>query len=181
MDHASPTRHPAWLVWGLLVLGITARLVPHPWNATPTMAIALFAGTHLTKRWALLLPLAIVAASDMLIGWHATIPFTWSAFLLTGLLAWWIRESPTAGRVFAAALAGSAVFFLLSNFGVWVVGGLYPRTAAGLWECYVAAIPFFRSTLAGDLIYTAALFGGYTLASGAPRPCRQAGRGSPAR
>ena len=167
MEHVHAPRRPAWLVWGLLGLGITARLVPHPWNATPTMAIALFAGVHLQKRWALWLPLAIVAASDVVLGWHETIPFTWGAFLLTGALAWWIRASPTAGRLFAGALAGSAVFFLLSNVGVWLVGGLYPRTAAGLWECYVAAIPFFRSTLAGDLVYTAALFGGYAMASGA--------------
>ena len=153
-----------WTVYGLLVLGIAARLAPHPWNATPTMAIALFAGAYLPKRWALLLPWAIVAASDVVLGWHDTMPFTWGGFLLAGLLGWWVRISPTPGRVFAAALSGSALFFLLSNFGVWLLGALYPRTAAGFWECYLAAIPFFRNALAGDLVYTAALFGGYALA-----------------
>ena len=166
MERTQPPTYSTWLVYGLLLLGVTTRLVPHPWNATPTMAIALFAGTYLSKRLALLLPLAIVAASDVLLGWHATMPFTWGAFLLTGLLAWWIRKSPSASRIFTGAVAGSVLFFLVSNFGVWVVGGLYPRTVAGLWECYVAAIPFFRSTLAGDLVYTAALFGGFAMASG---------------
>ena len=175
MEREQPLRHHAWLIYGLLLLGIVARLVPHPWNATPTMAIALFGGTYLPKRWALLLPLAIVAASDAVLGWHATIPFTWGAFLLTGMLAWWIRLRPTAARMLAGALAGSGLFFLLTNFGVWLIGGLYPRTIAGLWECYVAAIPFFRSNLAGDLVYTAALFGGCAMATGA----RAAG--SPAR
>ena len=155
----------AWLVYGLIVLGVAARLVPHPWNATPVMAIALFGGTYLSKRWAILLPLAIVAASDFLIGWHNTVPFTWGAFALTGMLAWWIRRQPTAFRIAASALGGSMLFFVITNFGVWVAGGLYPATPAGLWQCYLAAIPFFRSTVLGDLVYTAALFGGFAAVS----------------
>ena len=156
--------HP-WLVSGLLLLGIVARLVPHVWNATPVMAIALFGGTYLAKRWAIILPLAIVATSDFIIGWHNTIPFTWGAFILTGMLAWWIRRHPSATCIVAAALAGSVLFFLITNFGVWLVGELYPRTIAGLWACYVAAIPFFRSSLFGDLVYTTVFFGGYALAT----------------
>ncbi len=158
-----PAHERPILLYGLLLLGVVSRLVPHPWNATPVMAIALFGGAHLSKRWSLLLPFATVAISDLLIGWHNTIPFTWSAFLLTGLLAWWIRGSPGAARIVTGSLAGSLLFFLLTNFGVWIVGELYPRTAAGLWQCYVAAIPFLRGTLLGDLVYTAAFFGGYHL------------------
>ena len=59
-----------WLVIGLVLMGILSRLVPHPWNATPIMAIALFGGTYLSKRWAIFLPLVIVAASDLIIGWQ---------------------------------------------------------------------------------------------------------------
>ena len=165
----------SWLVIGLIALGVIARLVPHPWNATPVMAIALFAGTYLAKRWAILLPLGIVAVSDVLLGWHNTIPFTWGAFLLTGMLAWWIRPSPSAGRIVTGALAGSVLFFLITNFGVWLVGDLYPRSVAGVWQCYIAAIPFFRQTLLGDLAYTTALFGGYVLATHV-RPARQPAR-----
>ena len=174
MEHVERRGH-VWLVIGLMVLGVVARLVPHPPNATPLMAIALFGGTYLAKRWAILLPLAIVAISDVLIGWHNTVLFTWGAFILTGMIAWWIRLHPSAVRVLGGALAGSVLFFLLSNFGVWVAGDLYPRTAVGLWECYVAAIPFFRNSLAGDLLYTAALFGGYALAIGV-LPRRQLAR-----
>jgi hypothetical protein len=158
--------HP-WLVAGLIILGVVARLAPHPWNVTPVMAIALFGGTYLSKRWAILLPLGIVAISDLLIEWHTTVPFTWGAFLLTGMLAWWIRRDPSAVRIAASALTGSVLFFLITNLGVWLVGELYPRTADGLWQCYLAAIPFFRSTLLGDLVYTAALFGGYAWVTGA--------------
>lgn len=155
---------PKWLICSLILLGVVSRLVPHPWNATPVMAMALFGGTYLSKRWSILLPLAAVAISDVFLGWHNTIAFTWGAFALTGLLAWWVRAHPSATRIFVGALSGSVAFFLITNFGVWVVGDLYPRTAAGFWECYVAAIPFFRGTLMGDLVYTAVFFGGYQLA-----------------
>lgn len=159
------------VILGLVILGVLSRLVPHPWNATPVMAIGLFAGATLATRWAILLPLVIVALSDALIGWHSTVPFTWGGFLLTGMLGWWVRRHPSAERIVAGALAGSTLFFLLSNFGVWIIGELYPRTLDGLWACYVAAIPFFRTALAGDLVYTVALFGLYHLVTAA-RPTR---------
>lgn len=153
------------LIVGLILLGMIARLVPHPWNATPVMAIALFGGTYLSKRWAILLPLAIVAASDLLLGWHNTIPFTWGAFALTGMLGWWIRSHPTTSRILLGSITGSVLFFLITNFGVWVTGELYPMTPEGLWQCYLAGLPFFRNSLIGDLVYTSALFGTYALAA----------------
>lgn len=152
-----------WLVFGLILIGVVARLVPHPWNATPIMAIALFGGTYLSKRWAILLPLVTIIASDVILGWHDTMLFTWAAFALTGLLAWWLRPHPSAGRIFTASVAGSLIFFLVTNFGVWLVGGLYPPTMAGLQECFIAAIPFYRNTFLGDLVYTCAFFGAYAL------------------
>lgn len=163
MAQAQEWRAPQWLVFGLIGLGAVSRLVPHPWNATPVMAIALFAGTYLPGRWGILAPLAAVAISDLAFGWHNTIPFTWGAFALTGLLGGWIRRRPAAGRIVTASLTGSVLFFLITNFGVWAVGELYPMTAAGFWQCYVAALPFFRGTLLGDLVYAAAFFGGYAL------------------
>ena len=149
------SRHTnAWLIAGLIGFGMLSRLIPHPWNATPVMAIAL------------LVPLALVAGSDALLGWHAVIPFTWGAFVLTGMLGWWLRGHARPGRVLTAAVSGSCLFFVISNFGVWLMEGMYPHTAAGLIECYAAAVPFFRNGLLGDLVYTAVLFGAYTLASG---------------
>ncbi len=153
------------IIYALLGVGIIARLIPHPWNATPVMAIALFGGAHLSKRLSLLVPFLIIAISDFIIGWHATIPFTWSALLLTSVIGWWVRRRASGTRIVTGALAGAALFFVLSNFGVWITQQLYPRTAAGLWECYVAAIPFFRATVLGDLVFTTVLFGGYALAT----------------
>ena len=66
-------------------------------------------------------------------------------------------------RVGAAAIASSVLFYTVTNFGMWLFSGFYPRTLAGLEACYVAAIPFFQNTVAGDLVYTALLFGGFAL------------------
>lgn len=162
MNEHSASRQTG-IIYGLIVLGVVSRLVPHPWNATPIMAIALFGGTYLSRRWAILLPLATIILSDAIIGWHATMLFTWGAFALTGGLAWWVRMRPSASRIAAAGVAGSLLFFLITNFGVWVAGGLYPSTALGLRDCFVAAIPFYRNTLIGDLVYTGAFFGVYAL------------------
>lgn len=160
-DESTPY-HPR-IVITLLLLGVIARVVPHPPNATPLAAIALFGGTYLPPRWAIGLPLTIVALSDLLIGWHITVPFTWAAFVVTAMLGWWIRRRPSASRIVGASLGGSCFFFLLTNFGVWIMGGLYPLSPAGLWQCYVAAIPFLRATVLGDLLYAIFLFGGYAL------------------
>ena len=165
MAHEGSRIEQAWVVYALIVLGIVSRLAPHPWNATPVMAIALLGGTYLSKRSAILLPLTIVALSDLIIGWHSTAPFTWGAFVLTGLIAWWVRPRPSPFRVVMGALSGSVSFFLITNFGVWLVGGLYPRSVAGLQQCFVAALPFFRNTLMGDVVYTTVFFGGYALAA----------------
>ena len=162
MVRDKPSERP-WIIMGLILMGVVARLVPHPPNVTPLTAIALFGGTYLSRRWAVLLPLSIVGISDLLLGWDAAIPFSWAAFALTGLVAWWVRARPGPGRIAAGALAGSVAFFLITNFGVWLIGELYPRTTAGFWECYVAAIPFFRNTVMGDLVYTAVFFGSYAL------------------
>jgi hypothetical protein len=168
-----PQRDRSWLVGSLIVLGVLSRLVPHPPNVTPLTAIALFGGTYLSKRWGLLLPLMTVILSDVVLGGDWTLVFNWTAFALVGLIAWWLRRHPTPGRVAASAVAGSVLFFLVTNIGVWVGGLLYPRTMGGLRDCFVAAIPFFRNTLLGDVVYTAVLFGAYALVT-SPRLQRRA-------
>jgi len=162
------------LVGGLVILGVVARLVPHPANVTPLTAIALFGGTYLSRRWAILLPLASVVISDLFLGLHGLMAWTWGSFVLAGLLGWWVRQQPRANRVATAALVSSTLFYLITNFGVWLVGdgGMrYPHTLQGLVSCYGAALPFYRNAVFGDLTYTFALFQLYAWAVKAlPRP-----------
>ena len=156
------------LVIVLMLLGVAARLLPHPANVTPLTAIALFGATWLAGAWSIGLPLAIIMLSDLLLGLHETILFTWSGVALTAAIGLWLRRKPSAGRIACASLAGSTSFFLLTNFGVWLVGAhgtMYPKTLEGLAGCYVAALPFFRNALIGDLAATFGLFGLYALAT----------------
>jgi hypothetical protein len=149
-----------------VLVGVAAasRLLPHPPNVTPLGALALFGGAVFSDlRLAFGVPLAAMLVSDLVLGLHETLPAVYAAFALVVCIGVWVRRRRTPLRIGAGAVAGSVVFFVVTNFAVWLAGGLYPRTLQGLLAAYVAAIPFFRNTLAGDLVYTACLFGGFAL------------------
>jgi hypothetical protein len=100
----------------------------------------------------------------------------YAAFALVVVLGrWLLRRRRSGPRVAGAAVVASILFFLVSNFGVWLGGALYPRTLEGLAACYVAAIPFFGATLLGDVVYAAALFGGLALVERRVPALRQEG------
>lgn len=151
----------------LLLIGAAGalRLLPHPWNFTPIGAMALFGGAFLRdKRAALVVPLAALFAGDLVLGFYRLMPVVYASFLVSVAIGFLLRERRSAPRVAGAALLGSVQFFVVTNFAVWAAGGLYPRTGAGLAACYAAALPFFRNTLAGDLLCAGVLFGGFALA-----------------
>lgn len=148
----------------LLLLGIGARLIELPANFSPTAAIVLFAGFLFRERWAgALIGIGTLAVSDLFLGGYEPelMASVYLAILFPLLLRSWLRARLNAWRVGAAAVAGSTVFYLATNFAVWAFSGWYPPTAAGLIECYVAALPFYQHTLIGDLIWSIGLFGTY--------------------
>jgi hypothetical protein len=140
------------------------RLVPHPPNFSPIAAMALFSGAYLPKRaLAFVAPFAALLLSDAVLGFYAGMNFVYFSFALTVLIGWAVASRKTPLAIGAAAIASSVLFFVLTNFGMWLFSGFYPLTSAGLVACFVAAIPFFQNTLAGDLFFTALLFGGFAL------------------
>jgi hypothetical protein len=150
---------------GIILTVVAARLLPHPPNFTPVAALALFGGASFaSKRAAFLLPLAGLFLSDLVLGFHTITPVVYGSFALIVSLGFWVRRQQTLGRIAGAGLVGATLFFLLTNLGVWVFDALYPKTWAGLADCFIAAIPFFRNTLTSDLFYSALLFGGLALA-----------------
>ena len=161
----------------LILLAAASRLLPHPPNFAPVAAIGLFAGAALGRRTAWLVPVAALLLSDAVIGFYHPTSMFWNyagfaACLLLGSAI--LGPARSLPRFAGATLTSSIAFFALSNFGMWA-SGYYPRTLAGLVECYVAALPFFRNTLASDVVYTAALFGGWALLRSAlrrPTPVR---------
>ncbi|HVZ58813.1 MAG TPA: DUF6580 family putative transport protein [Patescibacteria group bacterium] len=140
----------------IIIFGVLLRLLPHLPNVAPITAIALFAGMYLDKKYALILPLVIMVVSDFFLGFHDTLLFVYVSFFLSGVLGLSTRSHKTAGRILLTILLASVQFFLITNFGVWLVGHLYPKNLKGLVECFVVAIPFFRNTIMGDLLFTTA-------------------------
>lgn len=149
---------------GMIVFAALTRLLPHPPNLTSVAAVALFAGSQLPNRCtAFAVPLAALFLSDLVLGLHRGMLLVYASVGITVWIGMALRHRITPVRVAGAALLGSILFFVVTNFGVWLFGGLFPRTLAGLSACYVAAIPFFQNTAAGDLFFSAALFGGHDL------------------
>ena len=160
----TPARGPIALI--LTVLGVLSRLLPHPPNFAPVDSASLFAGARLSAWQAYLVPLAIMTITDPILAlYYGVHPFTrWQLFTYSSLLICvWIGRQVRATRSFwrigTAAVACGIVFFVITNFGVWATSTQFAATPAGLLQCYIFALPFYKWTLAGDLVYTAALFG----------------------
>ena len=148
-----------------ILLAAALRLVPHPPNFTPIGAMALFSGAYLGRRaLAFVAPLGAMLLSDALLGFYSGFWITYLAIGLVVLIGWLALSRVSPLRVGAAAIASSITFFLVSNFGTWTLSGMYPHSGPGLAACYLAAIPFFQNTLAGDLFYATLLFGGFRIA-----------------
>lgn len=165
-----PTR--VLLIAALATLAGLLRLFPHPWNFAPMGAIGIFAGARLRGWKGLALPVGIAVLTDLAL-W-AKYPdyspfqwFTYLSYLLCALLGRTLQKSSSPWRIVGLGLVSSVLFFLVTNFGVWLLWtDTYPdRTLAGLFQAYVAGIPFYRGTFFGDLIYTPVLFGSYALLS----------------
>jgi hypothetical protein len=179
------TNRTLTLYYVLVVAVVTAlyRLAPYyllndptkvhlVWNLSAVGALSLFAGSRLRQRWAFLVPLGTMIVSDLLlIAPMNTLtpprsPFTWgtpiiyASFLVYVFAGRMVKQDEMSGMVIGgAALLASVQFFLITNFAVWPNSTLYPQTFGGLLECYVAAVPFYRGTLLGDLVFSGLIFG----------------------
>lgn len=155
------------LAYLFVIFAVLARMpfMPHPWNFTPVAAALLYFGARGSRRQ-LWIPFALLAASDVILtrfvysypfSWDHFVTWVWYAAILwlgTGL-----RDNSSWLRIGGAALVSSVSFFVVSNFAVWACWSMYPKTLAGLMSCYAVGIPFFRHTAAGDMLFTAVMFG----------------------
>ena len=149
-----------------ILVAAALRLVPHPPNFTPIGAMALFSGAYLGRKGviAFAAPLGALLLSDLVLGFYRGMPTVYFSVALVVIIGWMSLQRVSPLRIGAAAIASSVLFFVVTNFGMWLSSGFYPRTLAGLQACYVAAIPFFQNTVAGDLFYATLLFGGWKVA-----------------
>ena len=145
----------------LIALGLFGRLLPHAWNMTPTAAVVLFASAYLGIRYSAAVFLITMFVADIFLGFYnwkimLSVYLSFGLIALIGLL---IKRNRTALKILGGALLSSVIFFIVSNLAVWQWSGMYSHTLAGLSECFTLAIPFFKNTLAGDLLYSGLLFG----------------------
>lgn len=165
------------LVAFLVALIVAARLLPHLPNFNPVVAAALFAGATLDRRaLALAVPALGMLVSDLFITRDvlAVTVVVYAALLLPALIGMFARRFRVSRMLVPAALASTLTFFVASNLAVWAFSGMYSLDMAGLAACFAAALPFLQYSIAGDLAWSVALFGGawlvQTLAARGPRP-----------
>jgi hypothetical protein len=159
----------------MIILAALSRLIPHPHNFSPIGAMALFGAAYYSKRfWAFAIPIVSMWISDLALNnivygayfdhfvwFYSGSLFTYGAFALVTLLGMFALKKVRIHNLVLSALGASSIFFIVSNFGVWFSGLMYPKDLGGLATCYVAGLPFFQNTLFSDLFYSAVLFGAF--------------------
>jgi hypothetical protein len=126
----------------IIAIAALMRIIPHPANVAPIAAMALFGGMYANRKYALVIPLLALLVSDSILGFY-------------------VRNHASPTKIITVTVLSSLLFFIITNFGVWLLGTIYPKTAAGLLMCFTAALPFFRNTLLGDMLYMGVFVIGY--------------------
>ena len=156
------------MIYLIVALAIAARFIPGAANFSPVYAGLLFGGVYLKKRDSIWFPVLLLAGSDLLVNallyqmpfqWMQTL--NWVGFAAIVMVGWWLQKRVTMRNVLIASVAGPSVFFLISNFAVWIGGGMYPPTFGGLAACFVAAVPFYGNSLISGVLFSGILFGAY--------------------
>lgn len=164
----------------IILLAAMSRLLPHPPNFAPIGGMALFGAAYFSKKyWAFIIPIVSMWVSDLILNnviygqyydhfvwFYSGSLFTYGAFALIVVLGMFTLKKVRIPNLAVSALGASVIFFIVSNFGVWLTSGMYPPIFSGLMTCYAAGIPFFHNTILGDLVYTGVLFGAFELCVG---------------
>jgi len=146
------------------------RILPHPPNFTPVAGLSIYAGARMKGPFSWILPLILMIITDFILSrihgydWFSAVtPFVYGALILNVGIGTFLRETESPVSIGSSALLGSLLFFLITNTGVWMVGGIYEHSATGFLSAIIAGIPFYQFTLIGDLVFTGILFGSHHL------------------
>jgi hypothetical protein len=154
-------REYIFVALGLLVFTVVMRLVPHLPNATPVSALAFVGSVYLGRRWAVILPLVALFFSDIFIGFYdwRIMASVYGSFALIGVLSWVLKKRPDISSTVAVAVSSPILFFLVTNFAVWLFSPWYVKELSGLLYSYELGLPFLRSMFLGDFLYVPLFFG----------------------
>lgn len=161
------TKLPLQVLWFALLVfsGLATRWVPHAPNFTALLAVALFAPVVLPVAWAFAVPVFSAALGDLFLGFHDLSLLVYSTLILIAAIGHYRKPQENAGyKVRSTAGLGnsflaSVLFFFVTNFGVWALSGMYALNGQGLYECFLAAVPFFNNTLISTFLFVFAFEG----------------------
>jgi hypothetical protein len=162
-------------VVAFILINVLSRILPHLPNATSVGASAVFAGSKygIKKAWVIILGSLLI--TDLLLGLHPVMWATYGSFLTMAVIGQRFAKRTSPVRIILVLGFSSCLFFLLTNFAVWLnSASMYPKTVAGLIDCYVMGLPFFRNTILGDLFFGGVFFGGFELVKVIGKRCRLA-------
>ena len=150
--------HWLWIA-ALITLLALSRFIPHPPNFTPIGAMAILSGIMLKDyKLALLIPLSAMLLSDIFLGIHSSMLFVYAAIVLIIFTSKFFVNTISILNLAVSGIFAAVIFFLITNFGAWLSHDMYPHSASGLMQAYVAGIPFFRNTLLANLFFLAISF-----------------------
>lgn len=143
----------------LTIAAIIGRFFPHPANMTPLGATSLFSGAKLKRPWSYLVPLFILFLTDLFLGFHSTMIYVYASFAVGIFLSEkFLKNNFTLFRMGTLSVINPTIFFIVTNFGVWLSGGIYPKTAFGLSQSYLMGLPFYKNMLIGDIVFGLGFF-----------------------
>tara|TARA_Y100000590_G_scaffold255229_1_gene286570 strand:+ start:8638 stop:9165 length:528 start_codon:yes stop_codon:yes gene_type:complete len=140
----------------ILILALS-RLIPHPPNFTPIIAMAIMSNYFFRNIYSSIAVLFFsMLLSDIFIGFYKNMFFVYLSLFLIAIIFFKInrRFKVNYKNLFLYGLFGSILFYLISNFGVWALGSLYEKNLTGLINCYILAIPFFKNTLLSTIFFS---------------------------
>jgi len=151
----------------IIFFGITFRIFLNEVVGIPNFeavtALSLVAGSFLGGIFTLVVPVSIIALSDIYFGNTSILIFTWSAFAIIGIFGWFLRKRKKFDYRFIGVMTGMGIisslfFYLYTNFGWWLLSGMYPPAWQGLVQCYLMGLPFLKTNLLGNLFFVPAFF-----------------------
>ena len=137
-------------------IAVLLRISPHPWNFTPILSIALLTGAYFKNKLSFLIPFSIIILSDLYIGNFNMAFWVYISYLLIYIIGKTFISNVSYEKVFFSSLIGSLIFFVITNFGTWLIG--YPKTISGFISCFTLALPFYKNTLLSSMFYSSILF-----------------------
>ena len=153
------------VIAGIILFGAVMRLIPHWPNFTPIAAIALFGGAHFQKKHlAFIIPFVALLLSDLVLGLHKWMIAVYISFALVVMIGMLMKNRVKVVPVLLATISASLLFFIITNFAVWIGSPFYPQNVIGLIESYTAGLPFLYNGILGNLFFSILFFGAFYLA-----------------